>query len=107
MEEQKTALVTGADRGLGLSITKGLLKEGWRVFAGKYLADYGLLEDLAAKEGSLVILPLDVSDPESIRANFYKCGDKTAHPHYLSWSPIDTPKPDFHRPEFFGELILK
>ena len=44
--------------------------------------------------------------PKSIRANFYKCGDKTAHPHYLSWSPIDTPKPDFHRPEFFGDLIL-
>ena len=44
--------------------------------------------------------------PQSIRANFYKCGDKTAHPHYLSWSPIDTPKPDFHRPEFFGELLL-
>jgi len=44
--------------------------------------------------------------PKSIRANFYKCGDKTSHPHYLSWSPIDTPKPDFHRPEFFGELLL-
>lgn len=42
--------------------------------------------------------------PESIRANFYKCGDKTAHPHFLSWNPIDLPKPDFHRPEFFGEL---
>ena len=45
--------------------------------------------------------------PHSIRANFYKCGDKTAHPHYVSWSPIGTPKPDFHRPDFFGELILK
>ena len=45
--------------------------------------------------------------PHSIRANFYKCGDKTAHPHYVSWSPIDTPKPDFHRPDFFGKLILK
>lgn len=44
--------------------------------------------------------------PEKLRANFYKCGDLTAHPHYVSWSPIDTPKPDFHRPEFFGELIL-
>ena len=32
--------------------------------------------------------------------------DKTAHPHYLSWSPIGTEKPDFHRPEFFGELVL-
>lgn len=45
--------------------------------------------------------------PDSLRGNFYKCGDLTAHPHFLSWSPIGTPKPDFHRPEFFGELILK
>ena len=44
--------------------------------------------------------------PRSIKANFYKCGDETAHPHFLSWSPVETPKPDFHRPEFFGELIL-
>ncbi len=45
--------------------------------------------------------------PGKLRANFYKCGDKTAHPHFLSWSPIDVPSPDFHRPEFFGELILR
>ena len=44
--------------------------------------------------------------PTSIRANFYKCGDLTAHPHFLSWSPIFTEQPDFHRPDFFGELIL-
>lgn len=44
--------------------------------------------------------------PAKLRANFYKCGDKTAHPHFLSWSPIGTESPDFHRPEFFGELIL-
>ena len=45
--------------------------------------------------------------PRSIKANFYKCGDKTAHPHFLSWNPVGTPSPDFHRPEFFGELILR
>ena len=38
------------------------------------------------------------------RANFYKCGDKTSHPHWLTWSPVEAPKPDFHRPEFFGIL---
>ena len=38
---------------------------------------------------------------------FYKCGDKTAHPHFLSWNPVGTPAPDFHRPDFFGELILR
>ncbi len=57
-----------------------------------------------------IIIPFELIgiDPENlpkkIRANFYKCGDKTAHPHYVSWAPINTPQPDFHRPEFFGEL---
>ena len=45
--------------------------------------------------------------PPRLLANFYKCGDKTAVPHFLSWSPVRVPNPDFHRPEFFGELILK
>ena len=44
--------------------------------------------------------------PAALKANFYKCGDHTAHPHYVSWSPIDTPEPDFHRPECFGTLHL-
>lgn len=43
--------------------------------------------------------------PEGVLyANFYKCGDGTEHPHWGSWSPIETPAPDFHRPEFFGRL---
>ncbi|WP_414481477.1 carbohydrate-binding family 9-like protein [Caldicoprobacter sp.] len=41
-----------------------------------------------------------------IKANFYKCGDKTKYPHWGCWNRIDTPHPDFHRPEFFGDLIL-
>ena len=41
------------------------------------------------------------------RANFYKCGNKTAEAHYLSWNGIDTKRPDFHRPEFFGTLIFE
>ena len=38
----------------------------------------------------------------SLRANVYKCGDKTMNVHYLSWAPIGLPSPDFHCPEFFG-----
>lgn len=38
------------------------------------------------------------------RANFYKCGDSLTEPHYISWSPISTEKPDFHTPPFFCEL---
>jgi hypothetical protein len=44
---------------------------------------------------------------QRIRANFYKCGDKTPEPHFLSWNPIDTPEPDFHLPRFFGLLELE
>ncbi|HDY65922.1 MAG TPA: diguanylate cyclase [Phycisphaerae bacterium] len=36
------------------------------------------------------------------RANFYKCGDNTSHPHWASWSPVT--KLDFHLPECFGVL---
>jgi len=36
------------------------------------------------------------------RANFFKCGDKLRVPHFLTWNPVGTEKPDFHRPEYFG-----
>lgn len=39
------------------------------------------------------------------RANFYKCGDKTSHPHWLSWSPVSAL--NFHLPECFGELAIE
>lgn len=42
-----------------------------------------------------------------LKANFYKCGDELPLKHYLSWSPIKTEKPDFHRPEFFGTLLFE
>lgn len=44
--------------------------------------------------------------PEKIYGNFYKCADETVNPHFLSWSPINLPEPNFHCPEFFGEILL-
>ena len=38
------------------------------------------------------------------RGNFYKCGNMLPKRHYLSWAPVKTPAPDFHRPEFFGPI---
>lgn len=46
--------------------------------------------------------PFDL--PQKLMVNFYKCGDATAVPHYVSWSPIPIASPDFHRPEYFGEI---
>ena len=41
---------------------------------------------------------------KTLRANFYKCGDKLSVPHFVTWNPVGTEKPDFHRPEYFGFL---
>jgi hypothetical protein len=43
---------------------------------------------------------------DSLRGNFYKCGDHTDMPHYLSWYPLTSDQPDFHRPQDFGPMIL-
>jgi hypothetical protein len=59
-------------------------------------------------------IPLDILDvylrpvapaPGAVwRGNFHKCADATSHPHWLTWAPVDAPKPDFHLPRFFGTL---
>lgn len=38
------------------------------------------------------------------RGNLYKCADETSQPHWLTWAPIDLPRPNFHVPAFFGTL---
>lgn len=40
-------------------------------------------------------------------ANFYVCGDRTPLPCYGAWSEVQTETPDFHRPEYFGVLVLE
>lgn len=42
----------------------------------------------------------------TFRANFYKCGDLLPVPHFLSWNPIVSEKPNFHRPDCFGEITF-
>jgi hypothetical protein len=40
-------------------------------------------------------------------ANFYKCGEDTSLPHYITWNPIETKSPDYHRPEYFGKVFFE
>jgi len=61
-------IITGADRGLGLSLCKEFLNRGWTVFAGKYLDDYSFLEDEAKKSPNLHIVKLDMGNADSIAA---------------------------------------
>ena len=43
----------------------------------------------------------------TIRANFYKCGDLTPQPHFLAWNPVGCETPNFHCPEWFGQLTFE
>lgn len=61
-----------------------------------------------------VAIPLDLIGidtaapqwPVTMYGNLYKCADLTANPHFLSWAPIGTEHPDFHRPEYFQPIVL-
>lgn len=64
---QPSAYVTGADRGLGLGLTKSLLERGFLVFAGEYGLDPTGLDALEkAYSGRLRRVPLDVSSDASV-----------------------------------------
>ena len=74
-----------------------------------YVGDTGWMLDFFVPLGCVAALygRGEFSDGAVFRANFYKCGDETALPHYGMWSGVDTPQPDFHRPEYFGELVFR
>ena len=44
---------------------------------------------------------------KTMLGNFYKCGNLTQTQHYQTYFPVKTEKPDYHRPEYFGELVLE
>src|SRR4051794_41929275 len=59
-----TALVTGANKGIGLEIVKQLLATGFDVYLGARDVERG--EKAAADTGARFV-QLDVTDPESVR----------------------------------------
>lgn len=67
-------------------------------------------ENVVSDWSLTVAIPLPligIKAGERFWANFYKCGDETKAPHYISWSPIVTSSPDFHRPEYFALAELE
>lgn len=47
-------------------------------------------------------------DGYTFRGNFYKTGirPESGIDHYGMWNEVISEKPDFHRPEYFGEFII-
>jgi NAD(P)-dependent dehydrogenase (short-subunit alcohol dehydrogenase family) len=58
----RMAIVTGASRGIGLAVTRGLVAEGARVTAGARKSSAGL-DDLAGT-GQVQVVPVDLAGPD-------------------------------------------
>jgi hypothetical protein len=64
---------------------------GWTL---EFFIPFGLIGQYTGSLG-------DVTGQEW-KANFYKCGDGTSHPHWASWQPL--PEKNFHLPKCFGSI---
>ena len=81
---ERVAVVTGADRGLGLTLSVGLLEGGWRVFAGQYLPEWPELGRLAAVYPQrLTLVGMDVISTDSAREAARRVGVEAGHVELL------------------------
>lgn len=99
-----------------LLAARGTSRENRTVLSETEIAKVIRTKQLASVIGDFISWGMNIKIPASIfglksfngvslKGNLYKCADKAKKPHYLSAFPIDTEKPDFHRPEFFQALI--
>jgi NAD(P)-dependent dehydrogenase (short-subunit alcohol dehydrogenase family) len=68
MKNPRTALVTGANKGIGFEVVRELARLGLRVFLGARNAKAGrAAAEKLSKDGDVVFIEIDVADAESIR----------------------------------------
>ena len=80
MIRMKSALVTGANKGIGLEVVRQLAQNGFFVYLGSRSLDSGLSAvDRLNADGidTIEAVQLDVTDPESVRAARRFIGEKT------------------------------
>lgn len=70
--------------------------EGWELF---YAIPYDFIRRLFPE--------FKVEHGLELRANCFKCGDLTDHPHWLSWNPVTKVPLSFHYPPDFGTLLFE
>jgi NAD(P)-dependent dehydrogenase (short-subunit alcohol dehydrogenase family) len=64
----RTALIVGASRGIGLGLAEELARRGWRVIATQRGASDALEQAAAASGGRIEVVTADVTDADSLAA---------------------------------------
>ncbi len=78
MRNQKVALVTGANKGIGFEVARELARLRLHVFLGARNAKAGrAAAEKLGKDGKVTFLEIDVSDPGSIRSAAEQVGKAT------------------------------
>jgi NAD(P)-dependent dehydrogenase (short-subunit alcohol dehydrogenase family) len=80
MKNQKTALVTGANKGIGFEVTRELARLGLRVFLGARNAEAGrAAAEKLRSAGDVIFLEIDISNEKSVRAAAAELGRESEH----------------------------
>lgn len=72
-----------------------MTEEGWELF---YRIPFAFIRRFFPK--------FDPAPGKGMRANCCKCGNFTAQPHWLTWSPITVKPLTFHYPRQFGRMVF-
>ena len=81
----------GVDR---FPVSVNIGEDGWELF------------EFVPEESLKKIFGLsDINEKTLMVGNFYKC-DENANAPFATWAPINVPKADFHRPEYFAKIVI-
>jgi NAD(P)-dependent dehydrogenase (short-subunit alcohol dehydrogenase family) len=80
MRNQKTALVTGANKGIGFEVARELARLGLRVFLGARNAKAGrTATEKLQSEGDVLFLEIDISEEKSVHAAVEELAGQSDH----------------------------
>lgn len=81
MNNIKTALVTGANKGIGLATVEGLARQGYKVWLGSrdFSRGQAAVEGLRSKGLDVHLLTIDVADDSSVMEAARVLSEQTAH----------------------------
>ena len=75
-------------------------------FSGEVFEDHWCAEVRLTVEDIKTLFGVEIKRGFKFKGNFFKCGDETKYEHYGMWCRSVAVIPQFHRPQYFGDLVI-